>query len=149
MPAAMLMMRFESGDRPRFRELRLEIEEAADSDVHDSDKAWEALHRTFSNGTFDVIDGDPLTHCFFGERILSEDGQFVAMLTPSNVAVVAGLLSTVTEVWLRARYFSMQFPDYKQGQDEDDFAYTWACFQGLPEFFARARAAGRYVIFVT
>ncbi len=131
-------------------ELVAEIEAAWDEPhVFETDKAWDALHRCLSDGTLEVDGGDePLNLCFFGGAVLNEDADyFVVLLTPTEVSRVAAALAGVTETWLRERYRSLDFEGYQGEKSDDDWAYAWANFQGLPGFFSRAAAGGRHVIF--
>ena len=135
-------------DDDELRELVEEIEERWEH-VYETDKAWDALHRCLSNGTLKVAEGDPpLNRVFFGGRTLNqEDDYFVVLVTPVEVREIATALAHMAEPWLRSRYFDVPFPDYQVDKSQDDWQYTLEHFQGLPEFFARAAAAGRHVIF--
>jgi hypothetical protein len=125
-----------------------EIEEEWDV-VFETDKAWDALHRCLSNGTLNVEEGEPpLNRVFFGGRMLNEsEDYFVVLVTPAEAKQISEALATVTESWLRGRYFELPFPDYQGEKSEEDWEYTLSSFQGLPEFFARAASEGRHVIF--
>ena len=115
----------------------------------ETDKAWDALHRCLSNGTLNPNEGEPpLNRVFFGGRTLNElEDYFVVLVTPAEVKEIAEALATVTESWLRARYFDQPFADYQGEKSEEDWAYTLSSFQGLPDFYARAASEGRHVIF--
>ncbi len=125
-----------------------EIEEEWDG-AFETDKAWDALHRCFSNGTLDLGEGEPpLNLVFFGGKVLNQDDDYyVVLITPTEVSEVAAALPKVTEAWLRKRYFDLTFPDYQGEKSEEDFAYTWSSFQGMPKFFARAAKDKRHVVF--
>ncbi len=125
-----------------------EIEEEWEA-AYETDKAWDALHRCLSNGTLDPAAGEPpLNRVFFGGRMLTEGDDYVVVLaTPAEVQTLAAALANVTEAWLRARYFDVPFPDYPDPKSEEDWAYTYSHFQGLPAFYARAAREGRHVIF--
>jgi len=126
-----------------------ELEETWDKDhLFETDKAWDALHRCLGDGTLDPEGGEPpLNQCFFGGRVLNDEPDyFVVLLEPEEVARIAVALGSVTESWLRERYFTLEMPEYP-GKSEEDFDYTWSSFEGLPQFFARAAAERRYVIF--
>ena len=125
-----------------------EIEEAWEV-AFETDKAWDALHRCLSNGTLNSSEGaPPLNRVFFGGRTLNEEADyFVVMVAPAEVKEIATALAGVTESWLRHRYFDIPFPDYQGEKSEEDWQYTVSNFRGLPEFFARAAAEDRYVIF--
>src|SRR4051812_26489295 len=57
----------------------------------ETDKAWDALHRCFSNGTLDPDAGEPpLNLVFFGGRaVTEEDDCLVALVTPDEVKQIA------------------------------------------------------------
>jgi hypothetical protein len=125
-----------------------EIEKAWES-AFETDKAWDALHRSLSNGTLDVTGGEPpLNRVFFGGRVLNEEPDyFVVLTTPEEVKEIAQALAQVTEPWLRSRYFERPFPGYQGEKSEEDWECTVGQFEGLPEFFARAAKERRHVIF--
>ena len=125
-----------------------EIEEEWDG-AFESDKAWDALHRSLSNGTLDPEEGEPpLNTVFFGGKVLNQDDDYhVVLITPREVSEIATALAKVTEPWLRSRYDALEFPDYEGEKSDEDFAYTWSSFQGLPKFFSRAAKDKRHVIF--
>ena len=122
---------------------------AGEENSFQTDKAWDALHRSLSNGTLDVRQGErPLALAFLGGNILNRDsGYFVVLLTPTEVNQVAGALAKVTEDGLKKRYFDQKFPNYQGEKSQEDWEYSWSSFQGLPDFFARAAARKQHVIF--
>jgi len=127
-----------------------DIEEAAtEENSFQTDKAWDALHRSLSNGTLDVRQGTrPLNMAFFGGNVLNREADyFVILLTPTEVKQVAEALAQVTEAGLKKRYFDQKFPDYQGEKSQEDWEYSWSSFQGLPEFFANAAARKDHVIF--
>jgi hypothetical protein len=71
----------------------------------------------------------------------------VVLTTPDQVKEIAAALASVTEPWLRSRYFELPFPEYQGEKSEDDWEYTFSRFNGLTEFFSRAADKGRHVIF--
>jgi hypothetical protein len=123
-----------------------EIEEAWE-DAFETDKAWDAMHRCFADGTLE--DGTtPLSKVFFGARTLNtDDDYFVVLATPEEVRAVAIELEKVTEAWLRGRYFELPFPDYQGEKSGEDWDYTWGNFEGMPQFYRRAADAGKHVVF--
>jgi hypothetical protein len=117
--------------------------------VYETDKAWDALHRCLSNGTLNSMEGEaPLNQVFFGGNTLNtEDDYFVVLATPTQVKAISVALATVTEPWLKRRYFDVPFPGYHGEKSEEDWQYTKNNFDGLPAFYALAAAANSYVIF--
>jgi hypothetical protein len=136
-----------AADDDELLELVEEIEEEW-ADAFETDKAWDALHRCLSDGTLTGEGKVPLDRVFFGGRTLNEsDDYFVVLVTPAEVREIADALAKVDAAWLRGRYFELPFPDYQGEKSDEDWEYTLANFDGLPEFFARAAAAGRHALF--
>jgi hypothetical protein len=126
-----------------------EIEESWDEEfAQETDKAWDAIHRCFSDGTLDLEAGEyPLKMCIFGGRQLCFSGEYyVVYSTPDEVKDVARALKLVTEDWIKERYWALG-PDYDEEKNDEDFDYTWENVCGLTDFFEKAARAGRAVIF--
>lgn len=140
-----------AGDDETLVELvQKELEEEWDEEhLFETDKAWDALHRCFSDGTLNVTEeASPLALCFFGGRILNEEPDyFVVLLEPAQVSQTAEALAGVTKEWLRDRYFSLEFPDYGTEKGEEDFEYSWENLEGLAAFYQQAAADRRWVVF--
>ncbi len=119
----------------------------------DTDKAWDPIHRALTlddtpKGRIDVEAGDwPLCLCIFGGEELCGDDYTARLVLPDEVAQVASALAEVEEAWLRTRFFTLDAKATLYAIDEDEWDYAWSNFRGLPEFFARAAAEGRAVIF--
>ena len=134
--------------------------------LQETDKAWDAMHRCFSDwppgvshfypvdpkyGSYDLPENHgsyPLKLCVLGGRKLMADESyyFIRLIEPAEVRDVAQALRGIDRDWLRAKYFKHcegAWPEY----GEDDFEYTWAWLQGVQEFFARVAPTGRSVIF--
>jgi hypothetical protein len=137
----------DDGDGESVGEVLEELEESWDDDglKVDTDKAWDAMHRCLTDGT---LDGDepPLGLAVLGGRHLSEEC-YVVHITAAEVLAVAAALPAVTEAWLRERYDAIDPDDYDGALGDEDFAYTWSNFVDVREFYRRAAAAGRAVIF--
>ncbi|HET9987129.1 MAG TPA: YfbM family protein [Kofleriaceae bacterium] len=113
------------------------------------DKAWNALHRSLTDGRLLYATGPfPLAYAVLGGAPLDVGDDYTACLVePAQVAKAATALAKVTEPWLRKRYFALDAKAYGAPLTPEDFAYTWTSFQGLPGFFARAAKAKRSVLF--
>jgi hypothetical protein len=113
------------------------------------DKAWDALHRSLTDGRLLYGKGPfPLAYAILGgEQLEVGKNGSACLLTPEQVTAVATALADVTEPWLRKRYFAIDAEKYGSPVSEEDFEYTWSSFQGLPAFFSRAAAAKRAVLF--
>jgi len=114
-----------------------------------SDKAWDAIHRSLTNGRLEYGTGPyPLANAVLGgEPLYGGDDYIVVLVRPEHVAATAHALAAVTKEWLRQQYLAIDATDYGLTLSDDDFEYTWSNFEGLPEFFATAAAAGRPVVF--
>jgi hypothetical protein len=135
------------GDDDAVMEIIEEIEESGDRPHADTDKAWDAIHRSLTDGRLDWDNGAyPLNAVILGGRLLHEGEDYiVAYLTPAQVRDVAAALAGVDRARLRTGYDRIDDEDFEYA-DDDDFDYTWSGFADLPPFFAAAASAGRHVI---
>jgi hypothetical protein len=115
------------------------------------DKAWDALHRSLTDGRLLYESGPfPLAYAVLGGRALDAGDDYTACLVEAaQVVEVAAALPGATREWLHARYFALDPAEYGTPLSKEDFEYTWSSYQGLPEFFARAAKAKRAVLFTT
>jgi hypothetical protein len=132
------------------RHLIDKVESEWDEDwLCEADQAWDAMHRCLGDGTLgsgrraSALDMAVLGagHRYEGEEYA------VALLRPDEVAEVATALESVTETWMRERYDRIDPTDYQGVLDDEDFEYTWQWFGDVREFYRRAAAAGRAVLF--
>ena len=68
-------------------------------------------------------------------------------MAPEQAGDAGRALAGVKIEDLRERYWRIDARNYGVELSEDDFAYTWDYFSGLPDFFQRAAAGNRFVIF--
>ena len=117
--------------------------------VAQSDKAWDAMHRTLTDGGLSGNGGTyPLNHVVLGGESLYTGSDYIMVLkTPDDVRHVAAELPTITEADFRKKYFSIDPANYGFPVDEEDFAYTWSWFQEVREFWLHAATEGRFVLF--
>jgi hypothetical protein len=115
----------------------------------ESDKAWDAMHRTLSDGELTWDGGEyPLNHVVLGGELIYTGSDFIMVLkTPERVRDVATALPGVTEAEFRRRYFGINPDSYGFPLSEEDFGYTWDWFQGVRDFWLRAATEGRFVLF--
>ncbi|RKE23272.1 YfbM family protein [Streptomyces sp. TLI_171] len=126
------------------------VEEAWDVDrLYELDKAWDALHRCLTDGRLLYENGEfPLSHAILGgEPLPAGEDYLVCFVDAAQVRAVAEALRGLDEDWLRARYAELEFEDYQGVRGPDDLAYTAAFLPGLREFYGRAAAEGRAVVF--
>ncbi len=90
----------------------------------------------------------PLNHVVLGGELLYTRPDHISSLkTPQQVRDMAKALPSITAADFRRRYFAIDAKSYGFPMSEEDLEYTWDWFQGIRELFARAAAAGRYVLF--
>jgi hypothetical protein len=122
--------------------------------VEMTDKAWDGIHRSLTNGKLE-LGNTPRHLCILGatERfwIRREEGQLeyiVNVLEPGDVRRVAKAIRGIDRDELLRGYEGID-PEsfYALNMSEDDFEYTWENFRGLRAFFERPADAGRWVVF--
>ena len=127
-----------------------DIEEAWDEDwLHETDKAWDAIHRCLTDGKLSFDNGkSPLsTVVIGGNNLYKGDDYIISLVPPENVRSVAELLASIDKAKLKEGYELIDQSDYDGEIGEEDFEYTWEWFKGLPKLFSKAAEAGRAVIF--
>lgn len=137
-------------DDNRVAALIEEIEEEAIGVDHcDTDKAWDAIHRSLTDGYLGYDNGTfPLNAVILGGTQVHEgDDYIVSLLTPDQVREVAGAAAEVDQATLRAGYDRIDVDDYGPEFGDEDFAYTWSNYSDLVTFFQRSAEAGQHVIF--
>ncbi len=115
----------------------------------ESDKSWDAMHRTLTDGRLSWDGGEyPLTHVVLGGELLYTQPDYIMSLkTPQQVGDIAASLLTITPEEFRRRYFAINADDYGFPLSEEDFDYTWEWFQGVSELYQQAAKEGRFVLF--
>jgi hypothetical protein len=114
-----------------------------------TDKSWDAIHRSLSNGTRFHDEGEyPLNRAILGGKLLySGEDYVVAYVAPNEVKDVAAALLPITEQDLRKRYDAIDADDYDGEHGDEDFKFTWTNFLAVREFYKKAAAGGRSVVF--
>ena len=117
----------------------------------ESDKAWDAMHRTLADGELSWIGGDyPLNHVILaGELLYTKSDYIMSLKSPEQVRDVAAAWQRITEVEFRQRYFAIDPDAYGCPVDETDFGNTWDWFQNVRRVYGLAATDGRYVLFAT
>lgn len=115
-----------------------------------SDKAWDAIHRSLTDGRLLNESGPfPLSYAVLGGKTLDAGDDYTACLVSADqVLEVSNALVKVTKEWMQQRYRMLSKTKYGPVSGED-FNYTWDNFEGLRVFFAKAAKAGRTVLFTT
>ena len=114
-----------------------------------SDKAWDAMHRTLADGLLTWDGGTyPLNHTILaGELLYTQSDYIMSLKNPEQVRDIAAALPEITEEDFRRRYFAIDAKNYGMALSEEDFGYTWGSFQGVRELYVRAANEGRFVLF--
>ncbi len=117
--------------------------------VAQSDKAWDAMHRTLADGQMAWDGGEyPLNHVVLaGELLYTEPDYIMSLKLPEQVRDIPAALPGITEAEFRRRYFTIDSAGYGCPVDEDDYAYTWDWFQEVRRLYTTAAAENRYVLF--
>lgn len=115
----------------------------------ESDKSWDAMHRTLADGQLSWDGGEyPLGHVVLaGELLYTESDYIISLKTPQQVRDIAAALAAITESEFRRRYFAIDADSYGCPLTEEDFGYTWEYFQSVRELYQRAATEGRFVLF--
>jgi len=115
----------------------------------ESDKAWDAMHRTLADGQLSGDGGEyPLGHVVLaGELLYTEPDYIMSLKTPQQVCDIAAALPAITEAEFRRRYLAIDAESYGFPLTEEDFRYTWESFQGVRELYQRAAKENRFVLF--
>jgi Domain of unknown function (DUF1877) len=146
-------LKSQPSDAARLDYLQEEIEETyfgAHRDwLAESDKAWDAIHRTLTDGKIAWDNGEfPLSHVILGGDVIYElDDYIMSLKTPWEVKVIADALREVTEEAFRQQYYAIDQKDYGVAVREEDYEYTWLWFQRVRDLYYRAADAGRHVLF--
>jgi hypothetical protein len=138
-----------TSDRGRIKILE-EIEEAWEEPfVCETDKAWEWIHRSLTDGELLYDNGTyPLNHCICGgKQLYRGDDYTISFVSAQRVAEVAAALQLVTKPWMREKYDAIDPEHYEFALDDEDFEYLWENLVDIREFYARAAKAERAVIF--
>jgi hypothetical protein len=115
--------------------------------VQETDKAWDAIHRCLTDGQLEYGD-TPFHKCILGPVNLHvEDDYIVSCLDGQEVKEVAAAIKDIDREWLRHKYNGIQAESYQAELSDRDFEYTWYWFQLLRDFFQRAAAADRAMLF--
>ena len=122
--------------------------------VEMTDKAWDGIHRCLTDGKLEM-GSTPRHLCILGATdrlwVRREDGELeyiVNLLEPGEVRRVADSIQGIDRAEMRQGYEGID-PDsfYALCRSDEDFEATWDSFRSLREFFERAAAAGRWVVF--
>lgn len=117
--------------------------------VGELDKAWDALHRSLTDGKLTYDNGEfPLSHVIFGGEVLCSTEDYIIVLkNQDQVKAIAKAVAKLTKEELSAGYFQLDADEYGDAVTADDFEYTWQWFESSKEFWQRAAEGDRDVLF--
>src|SRR5215475_6188702 len=113
----------------------------------ETDKAWDAIHRTLTDGDLAWRNGQyPLNHVILGGELLYTKPDYILSLkTPKEVQDAAIGLKCLTKKQFREKYFDIDPEKYRSQVDDQDFDYTWSWFESLRKFWYQAAKDNRYI----
>ena len=117
--------------------------------LHETDKAWDAIHRSLTDGKLEWDNGKfPLKEAIIGgQNLYKGDYYIVSVVTPAKVPMVAEALKVIDKNTFKQGYYKIDKDTYNGEIGEEDFEYTWECFEGLRQLFNKALLEDRAVIF--
>jgi hypothetical protein len=114
--------------------------------LQETDKSWDAIHRCLTDGKLEWGE-TPLHKCILGNDNLYEGDDYIMnFLSPEEVKEVATAIKGIDQAELRRRYDAIDRESYGELSD-GDFEYTWSWFPHLRDFFQKAAAANRAILF--
>jgi hypothetical protein len=136
-----------AGDR--FELVNEEFEENyPDEWICDSDVRWDAIHRALNGGQLSYDFNTPIEGVILGGKSLSEEDDYViSYKTAAQVAGIAAALARLDKARFREGYFAIDPEEYGDKLSEYEFEACWSTVEELRDFYARAAAAARSVIF--
>jgi hypothetical protein len=122
--------------------------------IEGGSKDWNVLLCCLTHGTYDPKGGTyPLNLCFFGGRLLVQNGSVINLVMPDEVGKVAEALARIDKHDLRKRYARVPSDDLFGRQtwaEDDNYRYDlYVQMCKLKMFYQRAAREGRAVVFYT
>lgn len=127
-----------------------EIEEEWDENwLRETDKAWDAIHRSLTDGKLEWDNGlFPLNAVIIGgKQLYNGEDYIISLVTPEQVKSIAGAISSIDKATLKKGYEKIKQVDYDGEIGELDFEYTWEWFKDLPSLYEKAAQSNRAIIF--
>jgi hypothetical protein len=123
--------------------------------VAETDKAWDAIQRAFSEGELEFAPTTgiyPANSIVLGGKILYGDKEregdyIVSLKTPEMVSDIYSFLSALEKEQFRADYLKIDKENYGFEVDEQDFEYTWNWLVGTLDFWKNAANERLFVLF--
>lgn len=115
----------------------------------ESDKAWDAMHRTLTDGELTWDGGEyPLNHTVLGgEPLYSGQDYIISAKNPEQVKDIAKALIDIDLDCFAAKYRLIDHEDYGFPLEEADLEYTWEWFEGVRQLYITAALLDRCILF--
>jgi hypothetical protein len=115
----------------------------------ESDKAWDAIHRSLTDGSLTWDGGTyPLNHAVLaGELLYTGSNYIMSLKTPQQVKDIARSLESISPDDFRTKYFAIDSSEYGFSLTDEDLEYSWEWFQNVRDLYSRAAKLDRYVLF--
>jgi Domain of unknown function (DUF1877) len=152
---AVLKLQSFDSDYDRLDYFQLEIEEQIllkePKRFAELDKAWDALHRSLTDGKLFFENGIfPNNSIVLGgvQLYLEDDDYIMSLKSPQKVQEIARVVNKIRKEDLRKGYDCINVASYGVELSDDDFEYTWAWFEKSIAFWQKAAEEKRHVLFV-
>jgi hypothetical protein len=124
-------------------------EEADEGQRADIDKAWDAIHRTLTDGSLNMSEGaEPLANAILGgKQLYRGDDDIVSLVLAEQVPEVARALARLDEGTFHQRYARLEQSDYAPVYGKKDARIAWEYFASVVLLYEHAAASGRAVMF--
>ena len=111
-------------------------------------KAWDALHRSLTDGKLDFDNGEfPLSHVILGgESLCASENYIIVLKEAEQVAKIATAVLEISRAGLEKRYYALDSKQYDGTIEAEDFEYTWEWFDDSKSFWQQAAAEKRSVL---
>jgi hypothetical protein len=125
-----------------------EVESQWDKEwLQETDKSWDAIHRCLTDGKLEWGES-PYHKCILGcDNLYEGDDYIMNFLSPEEVKQVAAAIKDIDRAELRRRYDAIDTETYQGKLSDSDFEYTWSWFPHLRDFYRKAAAANRSMLF--
>jgi hypothetical protein len=126
-----------------------EIEERWEQDwLCETDKAWDAIHRCLGDGNLGYSLNRPSKGAILGgEPLYGGEDYVISFKTGTQVKAIANALAAISDQEIGERYDALSENLYQLPKSAEDRAYTVEYFGAIRDFYLKAAAAGRPVVF--
>jgi Domain of unknown function (DUF1877) len=114
----------------------------------DTDKAWDAIHRAFTDSTLSYEPVSPLAGVILGgEPLYFESDYIISHKSIRYVGQIVRALAKLDKLTFKNLYFKIDSYQYGFPLTSEDFEYSWEWLAPLQEFYQNAFVSERSVIF--